>query len=385
MKSKLLFHLFITCIVVASCQSNHDVSKSLPVFDLWGNKDHLVETKMSDLATEISYVPLEFTSEAILDHPKCIVPAGDYFIISTWNNLLSVFDRKGKFINNIGRLGKGPGEYQYISKVFWDTKNEEVIVHNIVGSILIYYRLDGTYLRSYKAPHPVEEIYRMQDGVYLGVTFLPILMDSIYSRHFFFNEHGMVRPVKPTTPLPQVDAVQLKETGSHCVMGKKDLYLTARCDTVFLYDHLDLKPYCIINTGGYRMPDELYYDFDYSRLDERMQYIHGICLYPAGNDSFTIWFRYQDKHHYFICNTVDGSAKLVQQGKSYILNDLDGGYPFWFTENLFNNTIYISLDAYQLVSAYREGRLNLPNKELTDLINGLNENSNPVIAVVKLK
>ena len=385
MKPKHLFRLFLTCMVFASCQNNHDVSKSLPVFDLWGNKDHLIEKKMSDLVSGISYVPLEFSSEAILDIAKCLVPAGDYFIIATWKDQLSVFDRKGKFINNIGKIGKGPGEYQSIRKVFWDQKNREVIVHNIVGAVLLFYTLDGKYLRSFKAPYLVPEIYRMQDGIYLGVTFLPVLMDSIYSRHFFFDERGMVRPVKPTSPVPFVDAVQLQEQGSHCVMGSKDLYLTARCDTVFMYDHLDLKPYCIINTGGYRAPDELYYDFDNSRLNERRQYIIGIGIISASNDSFTLWFGYQDERYHFICNTTDGTTRLVQRGSSSILNDLDGGHPYFFTSGYFNNTFYSVFDAFYMLTSFREGQCNNPNQQFIDMIHDLNENSNPVIVMYHLK
>ena len=69
------------------------------------------DIKLSDIADEVQYIPLETNSECILSKGYTIVPTKDYFFIADGEKPLFVFDREGKFVRKIGKVGKGPGEF----------------------------------------------------------------------------------------------------------------------------------------------------------------------------------------------------------------------------------------------------------------------------------
>ncbi len=67
--------------------------------------------RLSQIADDIEYIPLETTRECLIDRSiqNIIVTQSDIFIFDY--NLGYRFSSKGKFINSIGVKGKGPGEF----------------------------------------------------------------------------------------------------------------------------------------------------------------------------------------------------------------------------------------------------------------------------------
>ncbi len=372
-----------TVVLLAYGMPELNAQKPIPIFELGKNLGQTTELKLSDLATEISYLPLELTPKSLLSGINIILPAGNLLIVATRDNKLKVFDQKGKYINDIGNIGKGPGEYGAINTVFWDENAQEVIVYNTTQANLIFYSLKGKHLRSFKVPHPAQELFRAQDGTYLGVLFLPGPMGSVFGRHFLFNSEGIVNPFLTVPSGGRVQVPSLYQPASYCRMGDKDLFMPARSDTVYAFEGNEIKPFAIIKTNGKMLPDEFYYKS--ATKAERSSFISSLSLQPVGNKLFCVEFQYQDKYYVAICNTATGKMTITQPGELGIPNDIDGGFPFRFEKNYLNGIIYTGLEAFYLISAQKEGWITNPGQKYLDVVKGLKEDSNPVIIKTKLK
>lgn len=75
---------------------------------------------------------------------------------------LFVFDEEGRFCNRIGRRGRGPGEF--IEPTDFIVSDSTVTVFDMFGHKLLYYNLDGTFIRSVRLPYSIYEIESGRNG-----------------------------------------------------------------------------------------------------------------------------------------------------------------------------------------------------------------------------
>jgi len=75
------------------------------------------DLQLSDIVESIEYVPLETSSYCLLKTitPHHFVLTENYILINN-QKAIYLFNRSGKFIAQIGRIGQGPGEYLEVSR-----------------------------------------------------------------------------------------------------------------------------------------------------------------------------------------------------------------------------------------------------------------------------
>jgi len=66
------------------------------------------------------------------------------YILDLNQRQIRVFDRKGKYLRNVGKLGQGPGEFQYPGQIIISPNQEFVICDPIVRR-LFFFSLDGVF------------------------------------------------------------------------------------------------------------------------------------------------------------------------------------------------------------------------------------------------
>ncbi|MCP2604710.1 6-bladed beta-propeller [Candidatus Aminicenantes bacterium AH-873-B07] len=73
---------------------------------------------------------------------------GKIYILDRRESVIKVFDNKGKYLMKIGKQGQGPGEMNKPIGIRI-TKNNELIIEDILNQRLIYFSLDGKFLRNF--------------------------------------------------------------------------------------------------------------------------------------------------------------------------------------------------------------------------------------------
>lgn len=96
---------------------------------------------------DVEYIPLESTDKFLC---QGIVQAVGKNIILVRNAKndgdIFIFDRKGKGLRTFNRKGQGPGEYLMCFSSFLDESKGEIYVDNVIGKVLVY-DLHGNHLK----------------------------------------------------------------------------------------------------------------------------------------------------------------------------------------------------------------------------------------------
>lgn len=106
---------------------------------------------LQDIA-DVSYIPLETTNEMLFDTSGTIAEISDEGVIGVdvWFNKLCFFTSEGKAVRTLERKGQGPEEYLHLDNAIVDRECGEVYVVDRSRKTLHVYALDGTYRRTLK-------------------------------------------------------------------------------------------------------------------------------------------------------------------------------------------------------------------------------------------
>ena len=135
--------LLIGVFVLLGCSSNkkqEPISKSgIPVINLSEDVSTAPSLLLSEAAEKLEIVPLEMTDESVLsditemqvtDHNIWIDHGREFYIYR--------FSRTGKFLNRIGSIGQGPGEYVNYLTFLVDEDKKEVYIFSTNNGVLVY-------------------------------------------------------------------------------------------------------------------------------------------------------------------------------------------------------------------------------------------------------
>ena len=139
MKSILLL-LIITLLGCSSNKKQESISRSgVPVINLSEDVSTVPSLLLSEAAEKLEIVPLEMTDESVLsditemqvtDHNIWIDHGREFYIYR--------FSRTGKFLNRIGSIGQGPGEYVNYLTFLVDEDKKEVYIFSTNNGVLVY-------------------------------------------------------------------------------------------------------------------------------------------------------------------------------------------------------------------------------------------------------
>jgi hypothetical protein len=139
--------------VKTSCLSAIAFCASLILFCSCGEKkSDIVSIDLKNCAApsellepDFEIIPLETTEESLIAYlDKVKICDSCFFISDRTQKAILIFDWKGKFVNKICRLGRGPGEYTDISD--FDVYNGHVYVYSGGLGKILRYNFNGKYV-----------------------------------------------------------------------------------------------------------------------------------------------------------------------------------------------------------------------------------------------
>jgi hypothetical protein len=368
------------------------------------------EVPLSRFVDDIKYVPLETNPETIIGNYPLIEVTAEHVIVrqigAGGKFQILLFDREtGKFLREIGKQGRGPGEFSIWSPVPFNSAKKLIYAIN-TSSELLAYDLSGKVTDKIKIPEWVDpKMPKMTklDNQRILITADNMLDDNIFvgyvvnnsgwekRRLALFSKGGVLKVFPNFQTFVKED---LKKLAVPPLGGLSKFYrwdnrlnfIEAYCDTLYYVTKDELIPRYFFNWGKYNVP--------YSKQEEiRLSSHPGDYFYIksiAENNSnifLQIYFA-QEQYTVFVDKKTSLATicKTGASGNSALIDDISGMMevmPQDFTEK--NEMVFV-IQPTKLVKWLKEN----PDKALKarnklTWLNKIDEFSNPIIAIGKCK
>ena len=147
------FYLFLALGMLFSCQSNKkqqveimDEPEKLPVINLSQNIEPCESIPLSEAVEKIDIVSLDSSDKALFDEINQIeVTETDIWISAFRDQQIFRFDRNGKYLNKVGKVGQGPGEYTRRAYFEVNNKEKKIYIMSTLSGVLVY-DFDGNFI-----------------------------------------------------------------------------------------------------------------------------------------------------------------------------------------------------------------------------------------------
>lgn len=410
-KNKLL-RLFIF-LVLFGCQSK-ETSNTLieqsetPMINIEHDFDQIKEFRLSHIADDIEYIKLEKTPETNIGggRPVWHITNEFIFVFTSGPNSGSLlqFSRKGKFIRQIGKYGRGPGEFISILGMSSDDNNKNLyVIANFAHKVLTFDLITGEFLRDfpinrYLGTSMVRSPFQMiKQDTFIALSDPQPQFTPEYELFEIFDFNGKVISRRKSLKFSIQDndrqiTRRLEAFNQIWIFDGHIRLFEDLNDTIYNIEGNKISPAYILNLGPYKGP------FDFMTTvnirESRTKYLRLFDFWETHNYLF---FRfYHEKKSYkgqFNKRTREFHKILETKANSNRLyNDIDGGLPFWPWYAVKDKEWICCFDAIDFKKQLSEewfqaSEVSQGNKreKLKKFVDNLSIDDNPVLMIVKLK
>ena len=166
----------LTAVLLCACKGNNQPDDSMQI-----TKDdviHLDGTFQDNFLESWEYIMLDDSNpDAIMAGVDGILYDDDMFFImcgrySNSNSQIKVYDRNGKYLHDIGHMGRARNEYLRICDWAINTQSKEIIVFDNFAQALKRYKYNGDYLG--ESPMPGVDV----ESGFIGEKFIKCQSDG---------------------------------------------------------------------------------------------------------------------------------------------------------------------------------------------------------------
>jgi hypothetical protein len=262
MKKYLIWSLLSFCLFI-SCTSQHRINDDIFIIPIADNISMSADLKCSHFIEHFEYIQLETNENCLIpDVFKALILKNHILVYSV--NFCYVFDRKtGKFLQEIGKYGRGPNEYQsaliafnhsdsLICSLGW---NDNSMVFDLNGKFLGEFPLPSA-VRGMENPSFILRYSYLKDSVLVG--YYPNVLGVETKLLITFNQRGEQIKVFPNRNVfPKRSLTMLDLTDAEFYHWDGDTYFKEKSvDTVFRVNAEAMIPHIVFESGKYKIPYE---------------------------------------------------------------------------------------------------------------------------------
>lgn len=353
--------------------------------------------KLSQIASDIEFVPLETTSDCLLNDRIFITPSENgYFVKMAY--IVYRFSLEGKFLGRINTDGNGPGEHKCAS-FFVNDGNRTIVSRGFYNDAFFFSDLSGTVLRSVR--------YQLKPTQYHGLNRLIHLTDSTFvatygnsdgQTEILYSIRDYEGKVLSEEPNPHRLQKHYQPKDISIYMGSNDgfyhfngaLYsLNVPADTIYKINPGGTRQvHALIGSGGLGLTKEedvriSAYDLDLELIKKRRKII------DAGeSDRYLFLLQYSfGQMMLAIYDKADGSFTPNYNNK--FVDDLTGMDSVRISgSNVYGNYLYCLVNAFDFIHYFNGHGKDSDfsrNIKTNAVMNVISENSNPVLLKIRLK
>ncbi len=405
---KLIIQLFMLYfLLLSSCvnegekkhkieQNTTDKKVELPYkIALGENLNKTEDVPLSVLSKQLKYIVLETTPDCLLRKIDHMVFTDKYIFISDFTALYK-FGVDGKFIQKIGKTGRGPGEYRNVFTFAIDEPLNKIFLTN--WGIFQEYDFAGNYIRSIKIK-----------SIITGFNSIQYIIQN--SDKFIFhlaNELEYINPIEYSLIITDTNAIPVMKFKNHnkrkskpgITIAKSPFYLFQGqlrfmeygVDTLFTLQSDSLKPYAIFDLGRFKMNPDPIIPFEASESEKVLKQLSKklrISDIIEDNDFLYIKLAYgfTDSLKLGIFNKHDNNITFLN--KRGFINDLDGGVNFW-PRYIYKDSVLVDyVNAYDFKTAVSDkishalkDKYGEEYTKLIHMVGELKDESNPVLLIL---
>ena len=397
MKLTKLFYCALSCLLLVTACGEKKTGQQLQTKIVSGVPLTHVDVNMKSeenvlpfdsLFEVVSVVRLETTDDNLIGNVWDILFLNDKIIVEDMETAksLTVYDMQGKYLNSIGRLGQGPGEYAYLDYVSADPATNTVTLTDMSAQKIMTYDADGNFLKSEPTPYWSQCCEMLTDDIVAchmgggfkleGTAVKPHVIVSDLKKNIIysaFDENQDKTYYSIIHPFRKFDDKLFYIP----VYNDKDTIFQVTADGIIPYYCLDIK-----RKGEIREED---------KTDDFPQKLKTVSAYFAGDfvelKDYAIfeimepgmdWFRFviyskKEKKSYYCTGMFynDGRLRFSIQPR------------FLYRDNIFVTPVSLEYILFYKEELYRLCKKN--KKEIDALFDGLTEDDNPVLFFYKIK
>lgn len=386
MDTKLFVFIFFTYLMFLGC--NYP-KKDLFEFDPRDYRGD--EIKLSELIEDISYIPLDTSIK--IDNINIVLLDHNTIYLNSTIGILA-FDRNGKLISQIGRFGRGPGEYIFARNFCIDEKSARLYNHANRTKMIQIFSRKGEFLKSITLNDYPGSFINSLNFFNNNLFIYCFGYDSPYEWIVYDTLGNIVK--KQNRHIPEFAYNYTGGIESY-IFENRLTYYNTWSDTVFsVLPDLSEKPALIIRPGPHRHPR--------SNLSmEQVLEVKYFSFHLFETKRFYVIRYLYDRKYYIAFIDKNGVRDFLNkyevneraQPASGIKNDFDGGLWF-FPESYYeeNGNEYLigiqnphEIKAHAVTDEFRNSNpKDLKKKEsYLKLTASLKETDNPVLVLVRLK
>jgi len=211
---------------------NLNTAKSI---DLNIGKMIKLETTNSSLLYEI--ISISFINKKLFIHTR---------------DKVAVFDNNGKFLFNLSRKGKGPGEYIKVSTVF--VQNGHICLFDNMMKKIFIFNDNGEFISSVNInleQYPLAYIYPLSDGRFIAKNMFRGEQEKTPVGSILSDKYNLINTVKGRNVITGFTT----HNNFYQYDNNEILYFEPLCDTIFsIRDNKMMKPKYFVDFGKYAIP-----------------------------------------------------------------------------------------------------------------------------------
>lgn len=380
--------IILSCLtVLLGCSTQSEQHTQPEVIDVETNLNNYQDLQLTDIATQIQYIPLETSNKCLLEG-RINVEIVDSFIVATNSSSCYLFNSiTGNFIRKIGNKGHGPAEYKSANgfinplrkRIFFLGWNKNLLEFDFEGNFIQSIPIPG-FVDSFESPSIPSQFSYFSDQIVCSFI-NPIGTEE--KLLLFFDNTGKVIKTFPNLNIFPENRFSFTTKESVLYHFDKNLFFKEIYnDTLFQVDNDALFPKYIFNTGKYKIPYESKWWSNEERRNKEMIHPSDI-LETKRYLFFTLYF--EKKEMTGIYEKLNNQLSIVETNNG-IQNNIDDFVPFSPQFVSEKGELVSVVDAY-IIDQWFSNNPEKAKKLTAHLqkLKSLNENDNPVLMLVKLK
>ena len=385
--SNFKFIVFISLITLSGCSINSN--KEIPVIMPSATEGEL---SLADISSDIKYLKLD--NQRPIQKIMNVIKFDSLYFVQDLNGIYT-YNLNGKFLYEIGKRGKAPGEYNFLNDIDFNDQDRNIY---LLGDRKVYiYDVNGKYINSFPTYENERfDMIKYHDSKLVFPSAYNVAKPKLEHQWVITNIDGETEYVKKdnTEEVQLGFSLKIKSCFDD---DNKLCYWNQFNDTIFYVNDRGGQPAYLFGKDEYRITQA-----DMSKSENAQSQSMWNLLSVSGSKRYLILDYINIKEKARVQKVFDKkTGKVYELSRSELgkesnkCNTWDGGTGFNPGAKLSEKEggwLVSWIDAYQLKAhveseSFKNSTPKYPErkKELEQLGNSLNENDNPALMIVKLK